>query len=61
MLDVPFNKAAVLRVFNLNKKRLKHRCFSHEICESFQNIYFEEHLPTTRAVDTFEKEEVPNI
>ena len=48
-VGVFFNKVAGLRLANVLKKRLQHRCFPVNVAELFKNTYFEEHLRTAAS------------
>ena len=45
--SLSFNKDAGLRLANLLKKRLCHRCFPVNFCENFENTVFTEQLRVT--------------
>ena len=47
MLELLFNKVTGLKACSFIKKRLQHRYFPFEYCETFKNTYFEEHLQPT--------------
>ena len=49
VLESLYNKVADLQVCNFFKKRLQHRSFPVQICKTFKNTYFEEHLRATAS------------
>ena len=50
VLESLFNKVAGLQACNVIIKETPTQVFSCEICETFKNNYFEEHLQTTASI-----------